>query len=124
VAEEAALSAEAMGCRVERIFDVGVAGIHRLLEHKDVLSRATSVVVCAGMEGALASVMGGLVRCPVVGVPTSIGYGASFNGITPLLSMLSSCAPNVSVVNIDDGFGAGIIASIINRQTGGQREKE
>ncbi|MGA2090274.1 MAG: nickel pincer cofactor biosynthesis protein LarB [Endomicrobiales bacterium] len=113
-AEEAAVTAELMGHPVKRIYDVGVAGVHRLLKCTDVLHGASCVVVCAGMEGALASVVGGLVRCPVIGVPTSVGYGASFQGVTALLSMLNSCAPNVSVVNIDDGFGAGIIAALIN----------
>lgn len=114
VAEEAAVTAELMGVTVRRVYDVGVAGVHRLLEHGDVLRGASCIVVCAGMEGALASVVGGLVPCPVVGVPTSVGYGASFKGVAALLSMLNSCAPNVSVVNIDDGFGAGIIAALVN----------
>jgi pyridinium-3,5-biscarboxylic acid mononucleotide synthase len=113
VAEEAAVIAEIQGCRVERIYDVGVAGVHRLLEHSDKLANAACLIVCAGMEGALASVVGGLVACPVIGVPTSIGYGVSFGGVSALLTMLNSCAANVSVVNIDDGFGAGIIASLI-----------
>lgn len=117
VAEEAAVTAEVMGNRVVRIFDVGVAGVHRLLAHQDTLSRATCVVVCAGMEGALASVVGGVVSCPVIGVPTSVGYGASFGGIAALLAMLNSCAANVSVVNIDDGFGAGVIAHLMNRRS-------
>lgn len=116
VAEEAAVTAEVLKNKVLRIYDVGVAGVHRLLEHKDILLNASCVIVCAGMEGALASVVGGIARCPVIGVPTSVGYGASFNGIASLLSMLNSCAANVSVVNIDDGFGAGIIAGIINKQ--------
>jgi NCAIR mutase (PurE)-related protein len=115
VAEEAAVTAEVMGTTAERIYDVGVAGVHRLLNHNEKLQKAAAVVVCAGMEGALASVVGGLVRCPVVGVPTSVGYGAAFGGIAALLSILNSCAPNVSAVNIDDGFGAGIIASMICR---------
>lgn len=114
-AEEAAITAEALGNRVERIYDVGVAGVHRLLNHRDKLNGATCVVVCAGMEGALASVVGGLVSCPVIGVPTSVGYGVSFKGVSALLTMLNSCAANVSVVNIDDGFGAGVIASLINK---------
>lgn len=118
VAEEAAVTVEVMGNRVVRIFDVGVAGVHRLLAHQDTLSRATCVVVCAGMEGALASVVGGVVSCPVIGVPTSVGYGASFGGIAALLAMLNSCAANVSVVNIDDGFGAGVIAHLMNRREG------
>ena len=113
VAEEAAVTAEIMGCRVERIYDVGVAGVHRLLAHSPVLEKASFVIVCAGMEGALASVVGGLVKCPVVGVPTSVGYGVSFGGVSALLSMLNSCAANVSAVNIDDGFGAGIIANLV-----------
>jgi len=116
VAEEAAVTAEIMGCRIERVYDVGVAGVHRLLMHRSVLENAACVVVCAGMEGALASVVGGLVKCPVVGVPTSVGYGAAFGGVSALLSMLNSCAANVSAVNIDDGFGAGIIANLITNQ--------
>ena len=114
VAEEAAQVAEALGNRVERLYDVGVAGIHRLLSKLDVLMSARVVIAVAGMEGALASVMGGLVDCPVIAVPTSIGYGASFNGLAALLSMLNSCASGVSVVNIDNGFGAGYLASMIN----------
>ena len=116
VAEEVAVTAEVLGNKVERIYDVGVAGVHRVLKHSDILCAASCVVVCAGMEGALPSVVGGLVGCPVIGVPTSVGYGASFKGVSALLSMLNSCAPNVSVVNIDDGFGAGIVASLINKQ--------
>ena len=104
-----------MGNRVVRIFDVGVAGIHRLLAHRAELARARVVIVCAGMEGALPSVVGGLLRVPVIAVPTSIGYGAAFQGLAALLGMLNSCASNVSVVNIDNGFGAGYVASIINR---------
>ena len=115
VAEEAAVTAESLGIRVERVFDVGVAGIHRLFAHKEKFMNASCVVVCAGMEGALASVVGGLVGCPVIGVPTSIGYGVSFKGVSALLTMLNSCAPNVSVVNIDDGFGAGVIGSLMAR---------
>jgi len=114
VAEEAAVTAEVLGSRVIRIYDVGVAGIHRLLDCYDTLASATVVVVVAGMEGALASVIGGLVACPVIGVPTSVGYGASFHGLAALLSMLNSCAPGVSVVNIDNGFGAGYQAHLIN----------
>jgi NCAIR mutase (PurE)-related protein len=114
VAEEAAVTAETLGNRVSRLYDVGVAGIHRLLAVWEDLSQANVAVVVAGMEGALASVVGGLVSCPVIGVPTSIGYGASFGGIAALLSMLNSCASGVSVVNIDNGFGAGYQASIIN----------
>lgn len=113
VAEESAETAENLGSKVERIYDVGVAGIHRLLEHQDKLFNASCIVVCAGMEGALASVVGGLVRCPVIGVPTSIGYGVSFRGVSALLTMLNSCAANVCVVNIDDGFGAGVVAHLI-----------
>lgn len=115
VAEEAALTAECSGSRVERLYDVGVAGIHRLLNREETLRQATAVVAVAGMEGALASVIGGLVRCPVIAVPTSIGYGASFGGLAALLSMLNSCSPGVSVVNIDNGFGAGYQAATINR---------
>lgn len=115
VAEEAAVTAETLGHFVNRIYDVGVAGIHRLLDHCDDLFRANVVVVVAGMEGALASVVGGLVSSPVIGVPTSVGYGASFGGIAALLSMLNSCASGVSVVNIDNGFGAGYQAGLINR---------
>lgn len=114
-AKEAALTAKALGNEVECLFDVGVAGIHRLLDRADVISSARVVIVVAGMEGALASVVGGLADCPVIAVPTSVGYGASFGGTAALLSMLNSCASNVSVVNIDNGFGAGYIASIINR---------
>jgi NCAIR mutase (PurE)-related protein len=113
VAEECAITAESLGVSVTRIYDVGVAGLHRLMAHQKQLSKAVAVVVCAGMEGALASVVGGLASCPVVAVPTSIGYGAHLNGIAPLLTMLNSCASNVSVVNIDNGFGAGVIASLI-----------
>ncbi|OQX22915.1 MAG: 1-(5-phosphoribosyl)-5-amino-4-imidazole-carboxylate carboxylase [Desulfobacteraceae bacterium IS3] len=115
VAEEAAVTAEVLGNQVKRIYDVGVAGIHRLLDVRDDLFEANVAVVVAGMEGALASVVGGLVSCPVIGVPTSIGYGASFGGLAALLSMLNSCASGVSVVNIDNGFGAGYQASLINR---------
>lgn len=114
VAEEAALTAQALGNHVERLYDVGVAGLHRLLSNLDVLMDAKVVIAVAGMEGALASVLGGLVDCPVIAVPTSIGYGASFGGVSALLSMLNSCASGVSVVNIDNGFGAGYLASIIN----------
>ena len=115
VAEEAVLTAEVMGNEVEHFYDVGVAGIHRLLAHHEALTRARVIVVCAGMEGALPSVVGGLVRVPVIAVPTSVGYGASFNGLAALLGMMNSCASNVSVVNIDNGFGAGYVASLINR---------
>jgi NCAIR mutase (PurE)-related protein len=116
VAEEAAVTAEILGNKVERIYDVGVAGIHRLFKFQDKLNGASCAIVCAGMEGALASVVGGLVNCPVIGVPTSVGYGASFKGVSALLTMLNSCAANVSVVNIDDGFGAAIIGSLINKK--------
>jgi hypothetical protein len=115
VAEEAAVTASIMGNRVERLFDVGVAGIHRLLENRLKLDAASVLVVVAGMEGALPSVVGGLVGRPVIAVPTSIGYGASFNGLAALLGMLNSCAAGVLVVNIDNGFGAGFAASLINR---------
>lgn len=115
VAEEAAVTAEFLGNRVERLFDVGVAGIHRLLMRKKELLEARVIVVVAGMEGALASVVGGLTDKPVIAVPTSVGYGASFGGVAALLGMLNSCAPTVAVVNIDNGFGAGVISSVINR---------
>ena len=114
VAEEAAVTAETLGNKVERLYDVGVAGLHRLLNHLDTIMSARAMVVVAGMEGALASVAGGLVACPVIAVPTSVGYGASFGGLSALLAMLNSCSGNVSVVNIDNGFGAGYIASLIN----------
>jgi len=115
VLEEAQLTAEVMGNHVETICDVGVAGIHRLLHQRTRLADARVVIVCAGMEGALPSVVGGMVSCPVIAVPTSVGYGASFNGLAALLGMLNSCASNVTVVNIDNGFGAGYVASLINR---------
>jgi NCAIR mutase (PurE)-related protein len=115
VAEEAAVTAEVAGARVERLVDVGVAGIHRLLDHRDALERAAAIVVVAGMEGALASVVGGLVDKPVIAVPTSVGYGASFHGLAALLTMLNSCASGVVVVNIDNGFGAGYFASMLAR---------
>jgi len=118
VAEEAALTAEFLGSDVTRIYDAGVAGLHRLLAHIDVLTSARVIVAVAGMEGALASVVGGLVSCPVVAVPTSVGYGASFGGIAALLSMLNSCSSGVSVVNIDNGFGAGYLAHMINSMEG------
>ncbi len=114
VAEEAAVTAEFYGNEVVRLYDVGVSGVHRLLAHKNEIMTAAVVIAIAGMEGALASVVGGLVECPVIAVPTSIGYGASFNGLSALLSMLNSCASGVSVVNIDNGFGAGYLASMIN----------
>ena len=116
VAEEAVVTAELMGNHVQHLYDVGVAGIHRLLAHRGVLAKARVIIVCAGMEGALPSVVGGLVGVPVIAVPTSIGYGASFEGLAALLGMLNSCASNVSVVNIDNGFGAGYVASLINRK--------
>lgn len=115
VAEEAAITSELMGNAVERMFDVGVAGIHRLLNQTERLWQANVVVVVAGMDGALPSVVGGLVSAPVIAVPTSVGYGASFNGLSALLTMLNSCATGVAVVNIDNGFGAGYLASVINR---------
>jgi len=115
VAEEAVVTAQIMGNEVQHLYDVGVAGIHRLLARRDVLTNARVLIVCAGMEGALPSVVGGLVGVPVIAVPTSVGYGASYKGITALLGMLNSCASNVTVVNIDNGFGAGYVASIINR---------
>ncbi|MEK6278722.1 MAG: nickel pincer cofactor biosynthesis protein LarB [Acidobacteriota bacterium] len=116
VAEEAALTAEAMGNRVKRVWDVGVAGIHRVLAERSLLQSVRVAIVAAGMEGALPSVVGGLVSVPVIAVPTSIGYGASFGGVAALLGMLNSCASNVTVVNIDNGFGAGFVASLINRK--------
>ena len=116
VAEEAAITAETMGNRVKRIWDAGVAGIHRILSEREILQNSRVVIVVAGMEGALPSVVGGLVKVPVIAVPTSVGYGASFNGIAALLGMLNSCSSNVTVVNIDNGFGAGFVASLINRK--------
>jgi NCAIR mutase (PurE)-related protein len=116
VAEEAALTAEAMGNRVQRIWDAGVAGIHRILGERERLQASKVVIVAAGMEGALPSVVGGLVSVPVIGIPTSVGYGASFGGVAALLGMLNSCSSNVTVVNIDNGFGAGFVASLINRR--------
>jgi len=115
VAEEALVTAEVMGNRVEALYDVGVAGLHRLMRHRDKLEEARVIVCVAGMEGALPSVVGGLVRVPVIAVPTSVGYGASLQGLAALLGMLNSCASNVAVVNIDNGFGAGCLASVINR---------
>jgi NCAIR mutase (PurE)-related protein len=115
VAEEAQITAELMGNQVDAIHDIGVAGIHRVMSHRQRLDDARVVVVCAGMEGALPSVVGGMVSCPVIAVPTSVGYGASFHGLAALLGMLNSCASNVTVVNIDNGFGAGYVASLINR---------
>lgn len=118
VAEEAAIIAECMGSHVERIYDVGVSGIHRLFKHLPLIRGANAIVVVAGMEGALVSVVGGLVSKPVIAVPTSVGYGASFQGLAPLLTMLNSCAPGISVVNIDNGFGAGYYAGLINMNRG------
>ena len=115
VAEEAALTAEYYGSRVVRLYDVGVSGIHRLMDNAESLAKAKVVIAVAGMEGALASVVGGMVDCPVIAVPTSVGYGASFHGLSALLSMLNSCASGVSVVNIDNGFGAGYLANMINK---------
>lgn len=114
VAEEAALTAQVLGSRVVRLYDVGVAGVHRLLAHMDLIMDASVIIAIAGMEGALASVVGGLADCPVIAVPTSVGYGTSFGGVSALLSMLNSCASGVSVVNIDNGFGAGYLANMIN----------
>ena len=121
IAEEARLTLELLGSRSARLYDVGVAGLHRVLSSVDVLQRARAVIVAAGMEGALASVVAGLVRCPVIAVPTSVGYGASFSGIGPLLTMLNSCAPGVGVVNIDNGFGAGYLAHVINMAASSRR---
>jgi NCAIR mutase (PurE)-related protein len=115
VAEEAAITAELLGNHVERVFDVGVAGIHRLVKKLDVIKKSRVVIVVAGMEGALASIVGGLINIPVVAVPTSVGYGANFNGLSALLAMLTSCAGGVAVMNIDNGFGAGYYASMINK---------
>lgn len=117
VAEEAAVTAEILGNRVVRVFDAGVSGIHRLLAHKEEIMSSRVVIAVAGMEGALASVVGGMVDCPVIAVPTSVGYGASFGGLAALLTMLNSCASGVGVVNIDNGFGAGYLASMINRMS-------
>lgn len=118
VAEEAVLTATVLGNEVLRLYDVGVAGLHRTLAHLDDIMSASVIIAIAGMEGALASVIGGLADCPVIAVPTSVGYGASFNGLSALLSMLNSCASGVSVVNIDNGFGAGYLASMINHMNG------
>jgi NCAIR mutase (PurE)-related protein len=115
VAEEAAVVAEYLGIEVHRVVDVGVAGLHRILAQREVLAQARAVIVCAGMEGALPSVVGGLVAAPVIAVPTSVGYGASFGGVAALLGMLNSCSPNVTVVNIDNGFGAAYVAAMIVR---------
>lgn len=114
VAEEAALTAQVLGSEVVRLYDVGVSGVHRLLSHMELIMEASVIIAIAGMEGALASVVGGLADCPVIAVPTSVGYGASFGGVSALLSMLNSCASGVSVVNIDNGFGAGYLANMIN----------
>ena len=116
VAEEAVVTAEVLGNNVDRVYDVGVAGLHRLLDKRETLFSANVIIVIAGMEGALASVVGGLVSCPVIAVPTSIGYGASFGGLAALLAMLNSCASNVAVMNIDNGFGAGCFASLVNKR--------
>lgn len=118
VAEEAALTAEILGSEVVRLYDVGVSGVHRLLAHMELIMDASVIIAIAGMEGALASVVGGLADCPVIAVPTSVGYGASFGGVSALLSMLNSCASGVSVVNIDNGFGAGYLANRINHMEG------
>jgi len=115
VAEEASVTLEVLGHSVERIYDVGVAGVHRLMSHMEIIRKAQVIVVVAGMEGALASLVSGLVACPVVAVPTSCGYGASFGGLSALLTMLNSCSPGVAVVNIDNGFGAGYLAALINK---------
>jgi len=123
VAEEAALTAERMGSKVVRVFDVGVAGLHRLVNRLDVLKSARAVVVVAGMEGALPSVVGGLIDKPIIAVPTSVGYGTSMNGIAALLAMLNSCVPGITVVNIDNGFGAGAAAAMINRGAGEPAKK-
>lgn len=124
VAEEAAITAELAGFRVRRLWDVGVAGIHRLFAHRELLSQCDVLVTVAGMEGALPSVVGGLVDCPVIGVPTSVGYGASLGGVAPLLTMLNSCAAGIGVVNIDNGFGAAILAGQILRTAWKLRERE
>ena len=117
VAEEARVTSQMCGSLVKPIYDVGVAGIHRLINYRDSFKNARAIIVVAGMEGALASVVGGMVNVPVIGVPTSVGYGANFRGVAPLLTMLNSCSANVSVVNIDNGFGAGIIAHLINKRS-------
>ncbi|MDI6741061.1 MAG: nickel pincer cofactor biosynthesis protein LarB [Candidatus Edwardsbacteria bacterium] len=122
VADEAAVTAELLGCRAERMWDVGVAGIHRLFDKLPILQNASVIVAAAGMEGALPSVVSGLVRCPVIAVPTSVGYGASFGGITALLAMLNSCSPGVAVVNIDNGIGAGATAALVANRAARQRQ--
>jgi NCAIR mutase (PurE)-related protein len=118
VAQEAAVTAKALGCSVILVADVGVAGIHRLLRYREQFARADAIVVAAGMDGALPSVVGGLVDCPVIAVPTSVGYGAAFGGLAPLLTMLNSCSASVAVVNIDSGFKAGYVAALIARRAG------
>jgi NCAIR mutase (PurE)-related protein len=123
VAEEAAVTAEVFGCVVQRIYDVGVAGLHRLLAYRHDIGSSNVIVAVAGMEGALPSVLGGLFGIPIIGVPTSVGYGAGFSGIAPLLTMLNTCAPGVSVVNINNGFGAGYLASLINKMVEDARKK-
>ena len=124
VAEEAARTAEVFGNEVVRLYDVGVAGLHRLLSHMDEIMSASVIIAIAGMEGALASVIGGLADCPVIAVPTSVGYGTSFHGLSALLSMLNSCASGVSVVNIDNGFGAGYLAGMINHMAAPEKKQE
>lgn len=124
VAEEACVTASIMGSEAKRLYDVGVAGAHRLFVHREVLESSNAIVVVAGMEGALASLVGGLVSCPVIAVPTSVGYGASFGGLAALLAMMNSCAAGVSVVNIDNGFGAGYLAGLINRMVAGPSAEE
>jgi len=114
VAEEAAVTADISGAKVTRIYDAGVAGVHRLLAHNELIQQARCIVAVAGMEGALPSVVGGLAPCPVIAVPTSVGYGSHLNGLAPLFTMLNSCSPNITVVNIDNGFGAGFCSAMIN----------
>jgi NCAIR mutase (PurE)-related protein len=123
VAEEAAVTAELFGCNVTRVYDAGVAGLHRLLARRELIAGSNAIVTVAGMEGALPSVVGGLFGIPVIGVPTSVGYGAGFGGLAPLLAMLNSCAPGVCVLNIDNGFGAGYLAALINKKIEDAREK-
>lgn len=122
VAEEAFVTASAMGSKVEKVYDAGVAGAHRLFHHKELIDKSCAIVVVAGMEGALASLVGGIARCPVIAVPTSVGYGSSFGGLAALLSMLNTCAAGVAVVNIDNGFGAGYLAGMINRMVCGKEK--
>ncbi|MDH5559642.1 MAG: nickel pincer cofactor biosynthesis protein LarB [Deltaproteobacteria bacterium] len=124
VAEEAALTAEHMGCRVERIYDVGIAGVHRLISNLDKIKESRAIVVVAGMDGVLPSLVGGLVKKPVIAIPTSIGYGANFNGLAPLLTMLNSCAAGVTVVNIDNGFGGGYAAALIHLNSASSQDKK